>query len=180
MTRGGTDIALHDGKVGDPRRGYVRAGLHEHGDVEMVLEQEAGLDRRVVAAVDERNAFALEAHEGNLGRGLGGCGNERCHLRAGCRAVLRPARGLADVDVGNVAAGAFDRLREQRRLLHAADRERGIAGCGGAELVELGAAELVCLRDVRRAAAALHRLGIERHGVFARADQYVSRVLGHM
>ena len=48
-----------------------------------------------------------------------------------------------------------------------------------AEALELGAAEMAAFDDLGAAAGAPHRVGVERHGVFAGADQDFARPFGH-
>ena len=179
MALGGADRALHHRKLGDPRRDHGRRRLDQHGNVEMILQQVARFDRLLVAAVDEENAFAVEAHEGHGGSFLRGCRNERRHLGSGGCRLFRPAGGFADVDERDAAVALFDHLREQRRLLDAADQQRALSRRSGAKLVELGAAQLARGRDGLCATTTLHALGVERHRVFARADKNVWRPIGH-
>jgi hypothetical protein len=136
-------------------------------------------DRLLVTAVDEKNAFAVEAHEGHGGSFLRGCRNERRHLGSGGCPVFRPAGGFANVDESNAAIPLFDQLRKQRRLLNTADQQRALSSRSGAKLVELGAAQLTRGRDGLCATTTLHALGVERHRVFARADKNVWRPIGH-
>ena len=53
-------------------------------------------------------------------------------------------------------------------------------GRGYAEFFQLGAAELARRRDLAATARAAHRLGVERHRVFARADQNIARAFRHL
>jgi hypothetical protein len=113
------------------RAGVTAAGGSQHGNVEMILQRVARFDRLLVAAVDEENAFAVEAHEGHGGSFLRGCRNERRHLGSGGCRVFRPAGGFANVDESNAAIPLFDHLREQRRLLDAADQQRALSRRSG-------------------------------------------------
>src|SRR5262245_49717719 len=91
--------------------------------------------------------------------------------------ILRPAGGLADVGVSDVrATGHF---RKQRRLLGAAHDQRLAAGRRGAEFFEFGPAELARGCHLSAATATPHGGAVERHRVFARADQDVWRPIGH-
>jgi len=143
----------------------------------MVLEQVTCLDRLLVAPIDQDHAFAAEADEGNLGRWLGGSSEQCRHFGTGRTRILRPAGGLADVGVSDVGAAGY--FRKQRRLLGAAYDQRLAAGRRGAELFELGPAELARGRHLGAATAAPHGRAVERHRVFARADQDVWRPVGH-
>ena len=106
------------------------------------LSSVGGLDRGFVAAVDQDHAFAVEAHERDVGGRLGGRRDQRRHLRPGRLRVLRPAGGLADVDEADVGAFVGD-LREQRRFLRAGDGERPSRRGGFSEGLELQPAELM-------------------------------------
>src|SRR6266446_1735463 len=144
----------------------------------MVLEQVAGLDRLLVAPIDQDHAFAVEADEGNLGRWLGG-GDEQCrHFGTRRMRILRPAGALADVRVCDVGAAGY--FRKQRRLLGAAHDQRRAAGRRRAEFFEFGAAELARGQDFGTATALPYGRAVERHRVFARADQDVWRPVGHV
>src|SRR5262244_2753082 len=143
----------------------------------MVLEQVAGLDRLLVAPIDEDYAFAVEVDERNLRRRLGGSSEQCRHFGTRRIRILRPAGGLADVGVSDVGAARY--FRKQRRLLGAAHDQRLAAGRRGAEFFELGPAELARGRHLGAATAAPHGGAVERHRVFARADQDVRRPIGH-
>ena len=143
----------------------------QDGDVEMIRQQLAGFDGAFVAAINQRDAFAIEADIGNFGQRLGRSGEQRRHLRPGCGGVLRPAGGLAHVDEGDRAGALAGDFGEQRRLLRAADGDRRAACGSGAEPLDLGAAELARGLHLRAAAAARNRVGIERHGVLAGTHQ---------
>ena len=136
----------------------------------MVLEQVRRLDRLFVAAIDQRDAFAVERDERHFGQRLRGRRDQRRHLRSRAGGVLGPARGLAHVDKREVGAlpGQFG---EQRRLLGAADHDLAATGRDLAEAFDLGAAEIAPGLDVRATAAAFDRALIERHGVFAGTHQ---------
>ena len=64
MALGRADVPLHNRKLRAARRGDSRRRLEQHGDVEVILEQIAGLDRALVAAVDENDALALDIDDG--------------------------------------------------------------------------------------------------------------------
>ena len=53
-------VPLHDGEFGAARRRDGGRRLEQHGDVEVVLEQIAGFDGALVAAVDENDALAFQ------------------------------------------------------------------------------------------------------------------------
>ena len=177
---GVADRPLHHREVPDPvRHDLVRAG-QEHGDVELVGEPPAGLDRGLVAAVDQDDAAARQRHDrGRGGRGLGRHRHQRRRLGAGFRAGVAPARGLADVGEGELAGEAelLGDLGEQRRLLRAADRHRVGAAQDRPHPVELGAAELVAGFDLGAAAAAGDAVAVARHAPVAGADQELPRLL---
>src|SRR5262249_47625163 len=143
----------------------------------MILEQVTGLDRPLVAPIDQDHAFAAKADERNLGRRLGGGSEQRRHFGTRRMRILRPAGGLADVGVSDVRAAGY--FRKQRRLLGAAHDQRLAASRRGAEFFELGPAELARGRHLRAATATPYGGAVERHRVFARADQDVRRPIGH-
>src|SRR5205085_5931397 len=83
-----------------------------------------------------------------------------------------PAGGLAHVYEGErrsilLLGGDFG---EQRRFLRAADNDRRSLRGEPTKAVDLGAAKMMRGRYLR-AAAAPHGADVERHRVFARADQ---------
>src|SRR6476646_5554869 len=104
----------------------------------MVLEQVAGLDRLLVAPIDQDHAFTAEADEGNLRCWRGGGGEQCRHFGTRRVRILRPAGGLADVRVCDVGAAGY--FRKQRRLLGAAHDQRPAAGRRRAELEKFRAA----------------------------------------
>ncbi len=88
-------------------------------------------------------------------------------------ASIGPAGGFANIYKGQgrgtlVFLGNFGK---QRRFLRAADDDRLALRDGGAEPVDLGAAQMMRGRDLCATTATPHRLRVERHRVFARADQ---------
>src|SRR5262245_60617368 len=91
--------------------------------------------------------------------------------------ILRPAGGLANIGICDVGAAGY--FRKQRRLLGAAHDQRLAASRRGAEFFELGPAELARGRHLSAATATPHGGAVERHRVFARADQDVRRPIGH-
>src|SRR5262249_38019850 len=120
----------------------------------MVLEQVAGLDRLLVAPIDQDHAFAVEADEGSLRRWRGG-GSEQARLLGPRRMrILRPAGGLANIGICDVGAAGY--FRKQRRLLGAAHDQRLAASRRGAEFFELGPAELARGRHLSAATATPH------------------------
>ncbi len=179
MARGRADRPFHHREIGHPRRGHLGGRPDQHRHVEMILEQIAGLDCLLVAAIDQDHAFAVEADEGNIRRGLGG-GREQCrHFGSRRVGVLRPPGGLANVDVADVGAAGLCQFREQRCFLRAAHDQRRFARGRCAEFFEFRPAELARGQDIGAATAAFHRGAVERHRVLARADQDVWRPIGH-
>ena len=175
---GRTDGASHNGEIGHPRRWHVGGRPDQHRHVEMVLEQVARLDRLLVAAIDQDHAIAGQVDEGKLGRGLGSRRQQGGHLGTRGRPVLRPAGGLADIGVCHgCVTGDF---REQRHFLGAAHDKRPSALGRGAEFLQLGPAELMRGQNLGAPAAPLHGRGVERHRVFARADQNLWWPIGHL
>ena len=165
MARGGVDVG---------RR------LDQHGDVEMVLEQLGGFDRALVAAVDQRDALAREADERNVGHRLGGGRQQRRHLRPGRGRIARPARGLADVGVGDrrslpllrrprrtAALPACSRRSAARRRPRLRGTVRARPGRGGAPVVTLAPRQP--RRSRRHRAASCLRTSRSRY----------SRIVGH-
>jgi hypothetical protein len=177
MALGRADRPLHHREIGHARRRHLGGRLDQHRHVEMILEQVAGLDRLLVAAIDQDDAFAAQADEGNLGRLL--CrGGEQCrHLGTRRVGVLRPAGGLADVGICDL--GVTGDFREQRRLLGAAHDQRLARSRRGAKTFQFRPTKLARGRDLGAATASLHGRAVERHRVFARADQDVRRPIGH-
>ncbi len=137
----------------------------------MVGKELADLDRMLIAAVDQRDAFAFETDEGNFGQRLGGHREQRRHLRPGPGGVGRPAGGLAHVGERQRAGAVARDFGEQRRLLRAADNDVVARLGSGAKTFDLGAAELVCGLQLRATATARQRIRVERHGVFAGTHQ---------
>ena len=180
MARCAPNGALRHGKFGARGGAMVAGGFDQHGDVEMVLEQIAGFDCALVAAVDQDDAIALQLDRRRRWRRFGGRREQRCHLRSGSGGVARPAGRLADVGelYGMCAAGFRRRFGKQRRFLGAGDRERAVLGGNGPEAVEFGAAELGCHHGVVPAAAA-DGIGIERHRSFAGTDEKTPRDIRH-
>ncbi len=172
------DRALDHRKIGDARRRHVVRRPDQHRDVEMVHQQLRRLGRLLVIAVNKRHAVAGERHEGNFRHRRCRRGDQRRHFRAGCLRILRPAGGLADIDERQRGVLAGD-LIEQWRFLRAGDGERRTASRGGAEALELGAAQLPPFRHIGAAASAAHGASVERHRVVARADQDVARPFSH-
>ena len=172
MSLGGADRAFDDWKLRDARGCQILRPGDQHGDVEMLGEQPRGFDRAFVAAVDQRDAFARQADQREIRHRLGGGRDQRGHLRSRLRGIRRPAGGLAHVHECErrrllQIGGDFG---EKRRFLRAADDQRVTLRGGRAEPLDLGAAEMMRGR-YGTAAAAPHAFGVERHRVFARADQ---------
>src|ERR1700704_153421 len=144
----------------------------------MVLEQVAGLDRLLVAAIDQNHAVAVQVDEGKLGHGLGSGRQQGRHLGTCGVRVLRPAGGLADIGVcDGCVTGDF---REQRRFLGTAHDKRLSARRRGAEFFKFGPAELTRGQDLSAPTAPLHGRAVERHRVFARANQNLGWPIGHL
>src|SRR5262249_49118178 len=170
IARRGTDLSLGDRELADPRRRQLLWRSHHDGYVEMLPQPVPGLNRTLVAAIDENDAAAFEMDIRGLRQRLDRGRCERRHLGTGPRRLARPAAGLAQIDKAQAAALARG-LTESWRLLCAADRHR-YAGRGElAEPVELGTAELAAADDVRCGAAARHRSHVERHRAIAAANQ---------
>ncbi len=171
MALGRFDRALHHRKIGDARRRQTLRARDQHGDVEMIRQQLAGFDGAFVAAIDQRDAFAVEADIGNFGQRLGRNREQRRHLRPGRGGVRRPAGGFAHVDEGDRAGSLAGDFGEQRRLLGAADgdRRRRLRQRRGTARSRRGRAG--CGLHLRAAAAARNRVGVERHGVLAGTHQ---------
>ena len=132
----------------------------QHRHVEMVVEQLGGFDRALVAAVDQDDAFARQAHQREIRHRLGGGGEQRRHLRPGRRALARPAGGLADVDESE--RGRLSPSAATSENSGASWVQPTISGAPRAAAarnsLELGAAEVARGRDVppqpRRTASA--------------------------
>ena len=71
MAAGAGDGALQHGKIGRARRRDLAGARQQHGDVEMLGQAAGGVDRRLVAAVDEGDPFRLHRHEGDRRHRLG-------------------------------------------------------------------------------------------------------------
>ncbi len=181
MSCGRADLAFHDRKLGDTRRRDGRRRLDHHSDVEMLLEQSAGLNGFLAAAVDQDNAAALDIDQRNVRHRLGGCREKRRHLGSSLGAVARPPRGLAKIGVTDRTGPPILRrnIREKRRLLRAADGQSRRASRQSSEAVEFGAAKLPRGRHFFAATAAAHRASVERHRILARADNDVTRGACH-
>ena len=129
MSAGVADRALENGKLVAAARRHVAGLCQQHGDVETIGETLRGLDGDLVAAIDQRDAAALQRHQRNRRHLFVRRGNQRRGLRAGGGSVVRPAAGLADVDEGEL--GLREILRDfpkQRRFLGAGDRDRRAVG----------------------------------------------------
>ena len=182
---GGPDCALHHREIRPgPRRQIARPG-DKHGDIEMILEQVGGLDRLLVAAIDQRHALAGDGEERRLRHRLGGGSEKRRHFRRGGGSIARPAGGLADIDEGErglfasgIGALGSD-LGENRRFLRAGDSNGPAAGGKSAEALKLGAAELAARENLGAAAGATQRLSVEWHGVLARAHHDLAGTIRH-
>ena len=165
------DSALEDRKLIGPARLHVARTGEQYGDVETIRKTLRGLDRNFVAAIDHRDAAALQRHQRDWRHVFLGCRNECRSLRPGRGSGVRPTTGFANVDEGEL--GLRDILGdfpEQRFLLCTGNRDGHAVGKGFLEPIELKATELVCLRDPA-CAAATDRLRVERHGFLATADQ---------
>ncbi len=145
----------------------------------MIGEQPAGLDRDLVAAVDQDDAVAGQRHERNCRRGLRGGREQGGHLRAGTGALPGPAGGFPDVDEFDRLGALAGFVAEQGRLLRAGDRQRPCRAGGIAEPVDLGAAQMAERLNLATTAAALHGGRIEAHRVFAGAHHYLPGRMCH-
>ena len=180
MPLGSCNLALRYRKDGGAWRCDGCRRLDQDGDVEMVLEQVAGLDRRLVATADENDPVALQFDRGRRWRRLGrGC-QQRSHLWPGSTGLTGPSSGLANVGkLNRNGATAFGRdVAEQRGPRRAGDRERTIFGGDRAEEVKLRTAELGCCRRFVSATSA-NGIDVERHRVVARADQHTPGGIGY-
>ena len=123
------DRALEHRKLVGPARDHVARPGQQHGDVETVGEALGGLDCDLVAAIDQRDAVALQRHQRNRRHLLGRRGDQRRGLRAGRGRVVRPAAGFANVDKGELRLREILRdFPEQRGFLGAGDRDRRAVG----------------------------------------------------
>jgi hypothetical protein len=158
----------------------VRAEGRADGGVEPAGELLGGLEGPLVAAVDQAGARGLE---GDRRRRLvfhGTGGDQRRDLCAGilARGFVGPAGGLADVEKRerSLRLELARHLGEERRLLGAGDQQRLALLDRPLEVVELGPAELGIELDLPFCAglsAGLgQRLRVERHGLFAVADEH--------
>ena len=162
----------HDGEVGGGERLDLLGAGQQHRDVERAGQFLGGGERRGVAAEDQRDALALERHQGRGGHRHGGGGDQRGHLGGGGLRLIRPAGGLADVHEGEGGGEAriLGFLLEQRRLGGAGHGDGLALGECAQEAVELGLAEL--LRPAHLSlAAAPDGAGVEQHRIFAGADE---------
>ncbi len=178
---GRADCALREREIGDALRWHRGAGLDQHRDVEVILQQFGRFERLLVLAVDQSHAFAVEGNERDLRRGLRRGGEQCRHFGRGCLGVLRPAGGLTNIDEADAVA-AFDLcgdFGEQRRFLRAGDGNRLAFARRLAHAIEFGAAKLTAFENLGATAGALDRLAVERHGVFAGTDQDFTRPFGH-
>jgi len=123
MALGVADGSLDDRERCDGRRRDLRRPSDHDGDIEVIGEQFAGFDRRLVAAIDQNHTFARHVDERNFGRGLARGGKQCGHLGSCLGPFGGPARGLAQVDEIDPLRALACLVREQRRLLGAADGE---------------------------------------------------------
>ena len=85
------------------RRGMTSPGFdQQHGDVETLGEALRGFDGDFVAAIDQRDALALQRHHRNRRHVFLRGGDQRRGFRAGGRRIVRPAAGFADVGEGEL------------------------------------------------------------------------------
>src|SRR4249919_208433 len=63
---GGTDRALHHGKLGHAQWRELRVWLDQDGDVELVFEQVGRFDDLLVPAVKQRDPLACQRNKGNV------------------------------------------------------------------------------------------------------------------
>ena len=123
------DRALEHGKFVGPARHHVAGPGEKHGDVETIGETLRGLDGDLVAAIDQRDAAALQRHQRDRRHVFARCGNQRRGFWSRRGGVLRPAAGLADVDEGELGLRRILRdFPKQRRFLGAGDRDRRAVG----------------------------------------------------
>ena len=150
MALGRADGALHDGKSVTRGGATSAGGLISTVTSRWSLSRLRRLDRLLVAAIDQDHALAGQADEGKLGRGLGGRREQRRHLGPAPRGVASTSRRSRGYWRSVTSAASPAISGEQRRFLGAADDERLAACRRGAELLELGAAELARGRNVAR------------------------------
>ena len=166
-----SDRALHDREHRRRRRHQVVELPQHHRDVEVIGKQAAGLDRGLVAPVDQDHALARQGDERIIwGRDRGGC-KQGGHFRASPRAFARPAGRFADVDEGDRIGPFAGLVRELRRLLRAGDGQHAFCRGDFAEVIEFRTAEVAKALDLAIRASAPNRSHVEGHRVFARADQ---------
>jgi hypothetical protein len=142
MAAGLSDFSLRYREIRPSRRHDRRRRFNQHGDVQMILEQVAGLDGHFVAPADENNTAALQVDDGHRWRGFGGCREQCRHFWPGLSGFTRPPGGLADIDELNRIGAATFRgyIGKQRGLLGASDRQRRVSRRNRAEPIEFGAA----------------------------------------
>src|SRR5258708_12894496 len=139
------DLALRHRKIVDAR-GHDGCGrFDQNRDVEMILEQFAGVDSGLAAGADQEAAAALQFDKRRIWRRLGRRRKQCRHFRPGLRSLAGPSGGLADI-------GKLDRTRasslrgyvgKQRRFLGARDRDWPVLCLNGPETSEFGTAQLV-------------------------------------
>ena len=144
MAGGARDRAPEDRQLDPARRDHLRRPRQDHRDREPGGQLLRGLERLLVATVDQALALRLQRHARGRRHVERGLGEQRRDLGQRLRPLLRPAGALADVDVGDRAFGAElgARLLEQRRLLGAADDHRRAARDRLLEVRDLRPAEL--------------------------------------
>ena len=132
------------GKSATRARRDGRRRLDQDRDVEMVLQEIAGFDGLLAAAIDENDAFAFQADDGRVRQGFVCRRQKRGHLRSRLGGVARPAGRLADIDIlnGSGAPESCRRLDEARGFLRATDRQRRVLAGNRLEPVDLRPAEL--------------------------------------
>src|SRR5262245_40419362 len=180
VTFGGSNVAFHDWKLGDPRRCDRGLGLDQHCEVELIFEQIRRFDDALILAVKQHDTFARERHERNFRHWLSARGDQCSHFWSSPGRIFGPATRLTNVDKAR-RCGASDlvgNFAEQGCFLSACDRNWFFSG-SLAEAVELRAAKLPAFNYFGAATGTSYRFAIKRHGVFAGADKYGARPFGH-
>ena len=172
MSGGGADPPLEHRETRLARRRDFRTREHQNRQIELIGQGVRDLQRCGVAAEDQRHAGRLERGDPERCGGDGRRRDHRGHLGTAVAGFGGPAGGFADVDEGQRHVGRLGGgdLGEERRLL-GAGHGHGIAhGEGGAEAVQVRAAELARGR-VAAAAGLRERALVGAHGPLAGTGQ---------
>jgi hypothetical protein len=134
------DGPLDDGKDRDARRRQLPRLAEKDGDVELVGQQLAGLDRAFIAAINENNSLARQVDEREIRRKLGSGGEQRSHFRAGLSAFGGPAGSLAHIYKIQRSIALAGQFGKTGSLLGAPDCHRGPVLQRGAKSFGFGSA----------------------------------------